>query len=87
MSVLDAMGYGLPIVATNVGGIPRIVHEGENGFMCEPGDSVGFAETIILILTDDSMRQNMGEQSLEIVKERYSLEKHIEEIEKVYQLF
>ena len=87
MSVLDAMGYGLPIVSTNVGGIPRIVHEGENGFLREPGDMTGFTEKIIQILTDDSMRQNMGEQSLEIVKERYSLEKHIEEIEKVYQLF
>ena len=85
MSVLDAMGYGLPIVSTNVGGIPRIVHEGENGFLREPGDMTGFTETIIQILTDDSMRQNMGEQSLKIVKERYSLEKHIEEIEKVYE--
>lgn len=87
MSVLDAMGYGLPIVASNVGGIPRIVHDGENGFMREPSDTVGFAETIIQILTDDSIRQNMGKQSLKIVKERCSLEKHIGEIEKVYQLF
>ena len=87
MSVLDAMGYALPIVATNVGGIPRIVHEGKNGSIREPGDAVGFAEAIIRILTDDSMRHNMGKQSLGIVKERYSLEKHIEEIEKVYQLF
>ena len=79
------MGYGLPIVSTNVGGIPRIVHEGENGFLREPGDMTGFTEKIIQILTDDSMRQNMGEQSLKIVKERYSLEKHIEEIEKVYE--
>lgn len=31
MSILDAMGYGLPIVSTNVGGIPKIVHDGENG--------------------------------------------------------
>ena len=45
----------------------------------------GFTEKIIQILTDNSMRQNMGEQSLKIVKERYSLEKHIEEIEKVYE--
>ena len=86
MSVLDVMGYGLPIVASNVGGIPRIVHEGENGFMREPGDTAGFAEAIIQIMTSDAMRINMGKQSMEIVKERYSLEKHIELLENVYVL-
>lgn len=86
MSVLDAMGYGLPIVASNVGGIPRLVHEGENGFMREPGDTAGFAEAIIQIMTSDAMRINMGKQSMEIVKERYSLEKHIELLENVYVL-
>lgn len=86
MSVLDAMGYGLPIVASNVGGIPRIVHEGENGFMREPGDTAGFTEAIIQIMTSDAMRINMGKQSMEIVKERYSLEKHIELLENVYVL-
>lgn len=86
MSVLDAMGYGLPIVATNVGGIPRIVHEGENGFMREPGDTAGFADALIQILTDNALRSNFGEESLKIVKSRYSLEKHIESLEKVYRL-
>lgn len=85
MSILDAMGYGLPIIASNVGGIPRIVHEGKNGFMCDSGDTIGFAEAIIQIMMNDIMRKDMGKQSLKIVKERYSLEKHIEELEKVYQ--
>lgn len=87
MSVLDAMGYGLPIVTTNVGGIPRIVHEGKNGFMCEPGNTAGFAEAITQILTESNMRKNMGKHSLAIVKGHYSLENHLEEIGKVYQLY
>lgn len=41
MSVLDAMGYGLPIIASKVGGIPKIVRE--NGSMCAPGDIRGFS--------------------------------------------
>lgn len=87
MSALDAMGYGMPIVSTNVGGIPRIVIEGKNGFLREPGDVAGFAEAIIEILTNNATRKSMGEKSLEIVKGRYSLEAHIKEIEKVYQMF
>ena len=38
MSILEAMGYGLPIVTTNVGGIPQLVEEGKNGYMTEPGN-------------------------------------------------
>ena len=87
MSALDAIGYGMPIVSTNVGGIPRIVIEGKNGFLREPGDVAGFAEAIIEILTNNATRKSMGEKSLEIVKGRYSLEAHIKEIEKVYQMF
>lgn len=85
MSVLDAMGYGLPIVSTNVGGIPKIVHDGENGFLCEPGDVKGFADAIIQILIDDDKRKFMGNQSMKIVKDRYSLEAHLSLLENVYR--
>ena len=50
MSILDAMGYGLPVVSTNVGGIPKIVHDKENGACCEPGDIAGFSKSIISLL-------------------------------------
>ena len=50
MSILDAMGYGLPIVSTDVGGIPKIVHNGENGHVCEPGDVQTFSNALMNIL-------------------------------------
>lgn len=85
MSVLDAMGYGMPVVATDVGGIPKLVGTGENGFLCAPGDTEGFAKAIIELLTYDEERINMGKKSLEIVREKYSLKAHIEQIEEVYE--
>lgn len=85
MSVLDAMGYGLPVVSTNVGGIPKIVHEGENGFLFAPGDAAGFAEAIIRILSNNEERIKMGRESLEIVRSSYSLEAHILLIEEIYE--
>lgn len=84
MSVLDAMGYGLPVVSTNVGGIPKIVHDGENGYCCEAGDSLGFSDAIIHILLDECVRKNTSVCSKKIVEARYSLKRHIELIEKLY---
>ena len=85
MSVLDAMGYGLPVVSTNVGGIPKIVHDGENGYCCDPGNVNRFAKGITKILLDGKERKSFGEASWKIVKEGYSLEAHLNRIEQAYE--
>ena len=85
MSVLDAMGYGLPVVSTNVGGIPKIVHDGENGYCCDPGNVNRFAKGITEILLDRKERKSFGEASWKIVKEGYSLEAHLNRIEQAYE--
>lgn len=85
MSILDAMGYGLPIVSTTVGGITKIVHEGENGFVFEPGDKDGMADAIVKILSDEDTLKTMGKKSVSIIENGYSLEKHIENLENIFQ--
>ena len=84
MSVLDAMGYGLPIVSTNVGGIPKIVHDGENGYCCAPGDIKTFSNTIIQLLKNEQFRTDAGVASLYIVEKSYSLEAHLQQLSKIY---
>ncbi|MDO5349827.1 MAG: glycosyltransferase family 4 protein [Lachnospiraceae bacterium] len=85
MSVLDAMGYGLPVVSTKVGGIPKIVHSGENGICCDPGDVDSMAGAITELLTNDQTRKSASAFSMKIVKEGYSLEAHLKMLEKVYE--
>lgn len=85
MSILDAMGYGLPIVSTTVGGITKIVHNGENGFVFEPGDKSGMSEAIVKILSDEVLMKKMGVSSVSIIEKGYSIEKHIENLENVYR--
>lgn len=85
MSILDAMGYGLPIVASEVGGIPKLVRN--NGEMFKPGDIKGFAEELIELLEDDRKLFEAGRESINIVKAEYSLEVHIKQIEDVYKKF
>lgn len=85
MSVLEAMGYSLPIVSTNVGGIPMLVKSGFNGFLCAPGDVQAMAKAIIEILTDAEKQIQMGRAGATIVKETYSLQKHIAQLASIYE--
>ena len=85
MSVLDAMGYGMPVVSTNVGGIPKIVHNGENGYCCKPGDVNTMSLMMIKLLMNQRIREKAEERSVVIVKEKYSLEAHINQIEILYE--
>ncbi|MGN0602100.1 MAG: glycosyltransferase family 4 protein [Oscillospiraceae bacterium] len=87
MSVLDAMGYGLPVVSTNVGGIPKIVHDGENGTCCEAGDVDAMAKGITMLLINKDVREKAARESMSIVKNNYSLDKHLALLEKIYERF
>ncbi|MFB7138931.1 glycosyltransferase family 4 protein [Gottfriedia sp. NPDC056225] len=84
MSILDAMGYGMPIVSTNVGGIPKLVQFEKNGYTLEPGDTVGFAKAIIELLINPEKLQTYGLNSYEIVKSDYSLERHLNLLKIIY---
>lgn len=84
MSILDAMGYGLPIVSTNVGGIPKLVTD-KNGICCDAGDITSMSCQIIKILKNEKIRRQCSQASYQIVEEQYSLEKHIEKLKSIYE--
>jgi len=85
MSILEAMGYGLPIVTTNVGGIPQLVEEGKNGYMTKPGNIDGFVKAILELIGNDELIYDMGKESIEKANGMYSLEKHIEKVCTLYK--
>jgi glycosyltransferase involved in cell wall biosynthesis len=58
--LLDAMDFGLPIVATNVGGIPEIVEDGVNGYLIEPEQPELLLATIDKLLADEASRATMS---------------------------
>lgn len=85
MSILEAMGYGLPVITSNVGGIPQLVENGKNGYMTEPGDIDGFAQMILELIGNNELIYEMGKEGIEKAYEKYSLEKHLEKICKLYR--
>lgn len=85
MSILDSMGYGLPIISTLVGGIPNIVHNDKNGYLFEPGDIEDFSNAIVDLLTNSEKRINFAKASFQIANDKYSLDCHIEKLKSVYK--
>lgn len=71
ISVLEAMSYSLPVISTNVGGIPEIVKNRENGFLIEPGDKQGIYESIHFFLEHRNCVPDFGKKSRELVNEHF----------------
>jgi glycosyltransferase involved in cell wall biosynthesis len=84
-SLLDAMAAGRPIVATTAGGIPEIVEDGLNGLLVPPRDHHALADAIVRALKNPAMRQQMGDAGLARVKERFTVERMVEQTADVYK--
>jgi N-acetyl-alpha-D-glucosaminyl L-malate synthase BshA len=82
--ILEAMASGLPIIASNVGGIPEIIKNGENGFLVEPKNPEMIAEKILMLFENNELRKIIIEKNKEDVK-RYSWEDITEKLEENYR--
>jgi len=60
ITLLESMGHGLPVVVTGVGGNPEVVVNGDTGFLVPPDDPAAFAERVIQLARDASLRRRMG---------------------------
>jgi glycosyltransferase involved in cell wall biosynthesis len=83
LTLLEAGAAGLPIIATDVGGVSDILHDGINGVITKTGDPEDLAGKIVSLLDDDELREKLGKKG-QMLAEQYSWEKVAEETEKVY---
>lgn len=84
MSVLEAMSYGLPVLATPVGGIPDAIEDGVEGFLVPPGDEAALADRMRRLLADPDLRQRMGEAARRKVARLFSTEVVVPQFEALY---
>lgn len=71
LTVSEALFKGTPVVASNVGGIPTQIIDGYNGFLHDPKDTVGFSESILKLLKNETLRKKFGENGREYVKKNF----------------
>ncbi|SDZ98254.1 Glycosyltransferase involved in cell wall bisynthesis [Haloplanus vescus] len=82
--ITEAMASGLPVVATDIAGIPEQVLDGENGYLVPTGDAAAVREGVGDLLRDSELRERMGERGLERVEE-FSAEAMVGQLDGVYQ--
>ena len=85
-TLIEYAAVGLPIVATRVGGNPEVVYHGKNGFLVPPSNPEALGAELLKLLKDDGMRRSFGEQSMNIVKEKFSEDFVIGEYQKYFKL-
>lgn len=82
--VLEALAIEVPVVATSVAGVPRVLENGQNGFIVRSGTPEELAGAISLLLDDEPLRVRFGQAGRRTVEERYSFRVRMEKVKRVY---
>jgi glycosyltransferase involved in cell wall biosynthesis len=84
-SILEAMRAGLPVVASNVGGIPEAVVEGQTGFLARAGDPEALADSLSRLITDPLLRQQLGNSGRERFLQYFGFEQMFVRTSQLYR--
>src|SRR6266545_3357076 len=74
IATVEAMGAGLPVIASDVGGTADIIQPGENGFIVRANDAASLGDAIEALIDDADKRHAMGLRSRQLAEERFDLQ-------------
>jgi glycosyltransferase involved in cell wall biosynthesis len=84
MAMAEALACGVPVVATATEGAREIVEDGRTGLIVPIGDAEAVAGAVASLLEDERLRLAFGARASESARERFGLERMVEETERVY---
>jgi glycosyltransferase involved in cell wall biosynthesis len=85
VTAIEALASGCPVVATRVGGVPDVVRDGDDGFLVEPGAVEQLAHRLYRLAADPDLRSRMGESGRTRVLRRYSVDRLIDDVDRLYR--
>lgn len=85
VKLLDLLGAGVPVVAEAVGEIREMIRHGETGWLVPPGDETAFANAVLHLLREPTLRQRLGAQAARDIRERRGWDRLAETAEAAYK--
>jgi glycosyltransferase involved in cell wall biosynthesis len=85
LSILESFALGKPVIGSDLGGIPELVIDGQNGFLFKPGSVDDLIQKIKNVYYKDELISQMGKNCRAWVEKNCNSQKHLEEILKIYQ--
>ncbi len=84
-ALMEALAYGVPVVAPRIGGIPEVVRTGETGLLVDSWATEDFVAALQHLLTSPPLRRQMGERARHEIPLRFSAERMISQTLRVYR--
>lgn len=85
MTVLEALASGVPVVASDLGGLPELIDPGTDGDLVPPGDPAALAEALERVLDDPARSLAMGRAGREKVESAFAPALHLDRLERIYE--
>lgn len=85
MSVLEAMGVGLPVVGTRVGDMELAVKNSVNGYLCAPRDPAALADALANLVRDADLRREMGTAGRDLFAREFHVDRMVERYAAIYE--
>jgi len=84
VAAVEAAACGLPVIASNIGGLPEVVIDGETGFLIPPKEPQEIVEKLILLIQNKELRKQMGKESRKFVESNYNWFENTSRMESLY---
>ena len=85
VAVVEASACELPVIVTNVGGLPEVVKDGETGYIVDPKNPEQIADKLYELVLDPNKRAKFGQQGRAFVKAHYDWDQNVSQVEQVYK--
>jgi glycosyltransferase involved in cell wall biosynthesis len=82
--LLEAMALEVPVVATRIAGIPRLIRDGENGVLVEAGDIGGLTQALSGLEKNAALRDGLSRAGRRTIETSYSFQARMEKIRTIY---